>query len=365
MLHPLVDRYDLTGDEAALELAVGLANHLLGVSKYFNYKMEFFGHVHSAVWVAAGLVRLGRLLKEERYIDKGRTIFEYVHSLSSDFGWVPEYAQWFPPEGVYCETCCIKDMIECGVELIDAGYPEYYDLIGRYVRNQLVENQIVTTNWLAVDNSREDTEAATWHELDQRIVGGFSGGANPSSISLKRFRSIAGCCVGTGPQALQIAWDRTMTYKRGRLTVNLPISRTGRYGTLSVGYPNHGRMEVVPARAAVVAIRRHAWMPRRIEASVDGRAVKVEERDGLILFPKVRKGATVMIEHALRTVTRKETVQGKTYTVRWRGPDVVDIRPGGEGIRLYQRDTTKRKYYPPKVKPSSDCPIIAVPTKGK
>ena len=96
ILHPLVDFARLTGDEAAVDLAVGTANYLLGTSRYFNWKMEYFGHVHSAVWVAAGMVGLGRLLGESRYIEKGKGIYDYTRSLSSSFGWVPEYAQWHP-----------------------------------------------------------------------------------------------------------------------------------------------------------------------------------------------------------------------------------------------------------------------------
>lgn len=73
MLHSLVRRYEIAGDEVALDLATGIANHLLGPSRYFNYKMEFFGHVHSAGWVASGLVRLGRIIGNQRYRRKSNS----------------------------------------------------------------------------------------------------------------------------------------------------------------------------------------------------------------------------------------------------------------------------------------------------
>lgn len=68
MLHALVRRYEIANDEIAIDLAGGIANYLLGPSHYFNYKMEFFGHVHSAGWVASGLARLGRITRNERCI---------------------------------------------------------------------------------------------------------------------------------------------------------------------------------------------------------------------------------------------------------------------------------------------------------
>ena len=65
MLHALVDRYVIAKDEVALDLAQGIANYLLGPSRYFNYKREYFGHVHSACWVAAGFIYLGRVTDNE------------------------------------------------------------------------------------------------------------------------------------------------------------------------------------------------------------------------------------------------------------------------------------------------------------
>ena len=81
MLPALVRRYELKKDEVALDLATGLANYVLGTSRYFNYKMEFFGHVHSAAWFAYGLVYMGRITDNARYIEKGKGIYDYIRSL--------------------------------------------------------------------------------------------------------------------------------------------------------------------------------------------------------------------------------------------------------------------------------------------
>ena len=213
MINALVTRYENTGDDVALDLAKGLANYLLGASRYFNYKMEFFGHVHSAGWVATGLVHLGRVINSWKYIMRGKAIFEYILSISSSFGWVPEYAQWKDPTEEHCETCCIKDMIECADQLIKCGFTEYYDIINRFARNQLVENQIRYTGYVVVDNSLPDGNGSYIPLIsDKRILGGFTGGSEPNSISLTRFRSIAGCCVGIAPcSALQIVWYYAVT----------------------------------------------------------------------------------------------------------------------------------------------------------
>ena len=54
--------------------------------------------------------------------------------------------------------------------------------------NRLTENQIKYTGYVVVDNTREDENGVTYKNLDQRLIGGYTGGAEPNCISLLRFR---------------------------------------------------------------------------------------------------------------------------------------------------------------------------------
>lgn len=180
--------------------------------------MEFFGHVHSSVWIAAGLIYLGRVTKVEKYINSGKRIYDYVRSLSSDYGWVPEFAQWKPMNEEHCETCCLKDMILCARELVECGYSEHWNDINLIARNQLTENQVKYTGYVVSDDTLPDKDGKTYHHLAERIIGGYTGGSEPNSISISRFRSIAGCCVGTAPIALGILWENTVTKTDGIYT---------------------------------------------------------------------------------------------------------------------------------------------------
>lgn len=346
MLWPLVKRYELTGDQTALDLARGAANYLLGVSRYFNYKMEFFGHVHSAGWISAGLVRLGRVTQEDRYIKAGRGIYEYIRSISSSFGWVPEYAQWHPPEEENCETCCIKDMIQCADELIRVGFTDCWSDMDRYARNQLVENQVRYSGYVVCDNSRPDADGITYHDIDKRMIGGFTGGSLPNSISLTRFRSIAGCCCGTAPVALETVWDNIITDDGHTVTVNIPADKETDFASLTSGYPNEGRVTVKLKRDRDVSFRDTLADGSTVRALVNGRPAECRGKDGLITVTGTKTGDEVAFTRELKTVTKKETVRGTEFTVTWRGNDVVDLSPEGEHVRLYQRDLSKPKYYP-------------------
>ncbi len=363
MLHSLAVRAEKFSDDAALDLAVGMANYLLGISRYFNCRGEFFGHVHSAVWVASGLARLGRLVGNERYIQKANATYSYVRSISSEFGWVPEYAQWHPMGEENCETCCIKDMIQCSLELIDCGY-DYWDVVNKFTRNQLVEQQVKDGSFVAVDNSRVDEIGMTWRDIDKRVVGGWSGGADVNSISLSRFRSIAGCCVGTAPQALHLVWERIIVDRDGTVTINLPMEKQDAVAAVAIGYPNEGYIRVTAKKAGNYRVRRYDWMGSCVEIDVNGRAVPLMYSDGCMLVANVEAGDTVTVKHRLDDVVRTETIQDKQYTVTWRGPDVVQVDPPGVPLQIYQR-TEGCRAQPPKPVGSSSGKASMKPTNQK
>lgn len=343
-LQALVRRYELKNDLVALDLARGLTNYVLGPSRYFNFKMEFFGHVHSAVWFACGIIKLGRLTNESRYIEKGKGIYDYALSMSSSFGWLPEYAQWHPISEEHCETCCIRDMIVGADELIRCGYREYWDVMNRFARNQLVENQVRYTGYVECDNSKPDENGITYHDIDKRMLGGFTGGSEPNSISLTRFRSIAGCCVGTAPLALKTVWDNAVTVDDGILTVNIPCDKKTEQYEMKSDLPNDGSISVSVNQSGKIGFRYYGWMGDPI-LFLNNSEIQAQTKNG-ILFTNAAPGDMIELRFPLNTNKHRENVRGTDFTVFTRGCDVVKLDPPGEHIRLYQRDLSKQKYYP-------------------
>ena len=345
MLHALARRYELRGDPVALDLAQGIANHVLGVSRYFNYKMEFFGHVHSAAWFACGLIYLGRLIVRQDYIDKGRKIYDYIRSLSSSFGWVPEYAQWHPMNEEHCETCCVRDMILCARELTKCGYTQYWNDINLFSRNQLIENQIRYTGYVTTDNTKPDADGITYHDIDRRMIGGFTGGSEPNCISLTRFRSVAGCCVGTAPTALALILNDCITDEDGVLTVNIPFDYETEALTMASDLPDSGHIRLTAKRTCTAGFRRYDWMGKTPTLLRNGEPVAVDADDA-ILSASLDAGDVLELVFDLQTVQTQEITRGTDFTVTWRGCDVIALSPAGEHVRLYQRDLSVPKYYP-------------------
>ncbi len=345
MLPALVERYEQKHDETARDLAVGLANDVLGPSRYFNYKMEFFGHVHSAAWFAYGLLRLYRVTTDARYLEKGRGIYDYIRSISSSFGWVPEYAQWHPMAEEHCETCCVRDMILCARELAALGLDDYWNDVNLFSRNQLMENQIRYTGYVTVDNTRPDANGITYHDIDNRMRGGFTGGSEPNAISLQRFRSVAGCCVGTAPSAIRCAWDSAITKEPGGFVVNIPCDKETDALVLRSDLPDTGSLTLTAKRDCTAGFRLYGWMQPHLRFLLNGKPAKLSDAHGVALAA-LNAGDRLELRFDLQTQEKHETVRGTDFTVVWRGCDVVDLLPRGEHVRLYQRDLSKPKVYP-------------------
>jgi len=349
MLEPLVMRAIHFDDKVALDLAEGIANHLLGLSHYFNYKGEFFGHVHSAVWFAIGLIKLGKFIKNDYYIEKSIQIFEYVKSLSSEFGWVPEYAQFNPIEEEYCETCCIKDMIEFALEAVECGY-DYWGVIDSYTRNQLTEQQVKDGCFIGVDNNQENDDEAgyTWKDLDKRVVGGWSGGGEANSLSVQRFRSIAGCCVGAAPVALWKVFEKTIEQKDEGIYINFPIARESDLATVETEYPNNGLLRVTSHKSSNLFIRTYSWMNDKISLLVDGCPEPIVYQNECIFVENATAGSVIEIRHGLEERVTHEVVRGAQIHITWRGSDVLKTEPPGLPVMLYQRELGVTKSYPKK-----------------
>ena len=107
-------------------------------------------------------------------------------------------------------------------------------------------------------------------------------------------------------------------------------------------------------------------MPAALTATVNGKPRKVVVKDGLAVF-RAKKGGTVELRHRLTTRRVKGQVAGADYETLWRGPDVIDLLPHGEPLRLYQRTLGIPKHYPvaPKKSDGKSKGFVAAPTQQK
>ena len=272
----------------------------------------------------------------------GKNVFEFTLRASSSFGWVPEYIGWHDPRDEYCETCCIKDMLECASILIDAGYEQYFGVIDRFGRNQLKENQIIDTDFVQ-QGEGEDTYDTTYRDIAGRVRGGFSGGSEPNSISIRRFRSLAGCCAATGPEAFYLIWNKIIEERSEGIFINLAMDRSSSWVDVISHYPDEGRVELLIKNARDIYFRLPEWADTRVTVSKNDLLIPLLWHKSCLYFPALQKGDRIVISHNMPHYTKEELVRGMQMTVEWRGNTVLSLFPEGDPLQLYQRKGKVKK----------------------
>ena len=339
LIHPVMVHHTLTGDPASLDLARGLANAITGFSHFFSSKTEFQGEVHAALVAAAGLARLGRVLSQDRYVARAKSLSDYVRRHSSAFGWVPEFLQWQLPADERCDATCTADMMVCAMELVECNFPEYWDDVHRFWRNHLVQSQFDDTSFVPSPASPPaDTPQRTYRRIRERLRGGMSGGTSPAFLFLNGPRVVSCRASAAAPRAMLWAWRRAVELNRDLITVNFPVDRETDFAKIEIGYPNAGEIRIRTKKPCRINLRVYPWMPSPHEGTIDGRPAGLERREDHISFPKCRKGGVALFRHELRTVRVLENITSLDFYGLWRGPDLVDVLPHGTGpgYRLYQ-----------------------------
>ena len=327
---PLVTYYELTGYENALRLAEGLTRfviHHSGVFEedggYLERKSRATGHVHSRLGTAAGVMKLGLITGRTDWIAWAKHVFDWTLSnLASSFGWVSERAHG--SEGG-SETCCITDALELAITLAENGYPEYWDVAERFVRNHLVESQCPDT-------------------------GGFSGHSMPNDFCWiyeatgQLEHHVGGCCSPAGIRGLWLAWDRIVTRTEDGVSVHFPLNRISRWADVISGLPYQGKVKVIVHDALASAskpdlfVRIPKWASSsavRLMVNAKARAVAWEGR--YVKTGGLAEGDEVVVTYPVRRERITESFMDFAFEVTWRGNTVVAIEPPGDNEPLYRR----------------------------
>ena len=167
------------------------------------------------------------------------------------------------------------------------------------------------------------------------VAGGFT---------LVRFRSIAGCCVGTAPVALKTVWDNVVTDCGGIYCVNIPCDKKTEEYELKNYIPDEGKIVFKALKKGKFGFRLYKWM-KDLSFERNDRSADALIHDGIAYF-EIEANESVTLLCDITTTPVKEIARGTEFTVYYRGCDVVKMTPEGAHVRLYQRDLSVPKFYP-------------------
>jgi hypothetical protein len=383
LILPLVEYWKLSGREDVLAFINKLARYSTEVSQGIRPDGEvkgngWWGHLHSTMDMASGIVELGRLTGRPELIAWAGRVYEWIgRTHTTRYGWVADCAG-----SHICESCAIASRIRLGLALHRAGAADPFGEIDRHIRNQLLENQFVDLDFLSpMAPETPRTDKVAYAGVDRMIRGTFQcwGAAN----DLIGHPEIEGCGAGGGVQGLALAWSSQAEWRDSpagkELRIHLLFNRRIREpadaavaaGTavaagsaVSRGAPVAAELwSCLPWDGKVVleAHRPLARVALRIPDGSDLPGIRVGRRglegaretslgagrspgdkasspemDGrYALISGVAAGERVEVTFPLQEHETVETAKGATYKVKWRGSSVVSIDPPGTKVPLY------------------------------
>jgi hypothetical protein len=134
-----------------------------------------------------------------------------------------------------------------------------------------------------------------------------------------------------------MVWKRIITSTNNKTIINLPIETENVDVCVETGYPNSGWLRVIVKASKDLYIRPYSFMKEKCSLKINNRIVPLVYNKGLIYIPSVQKADVVELSHLIGERWVGETLRNTNYRVLWKGCDVVDIRPQGMPLRLYQR----------------------------
>ena len=380
----LVKSCQLTGDERALDVARRLAAFCLlptmwqdgwenGITGHEHGLWA--GHFHGNVMALRGLLDLAVATGDGKLKDIVREAYEHGRRAGlARVGWFPG---WITPERFgrierlgdwikkVAETCAIADMLALAIGLSDAGIGDYWDDVDHFVRNQLVEQQLIDGERMrsiserarATLPEREITPAVVaglpgqaitvdlraTEDVIERTLGGFGMGS-PAGIAPVDVTSIGGvgsvaaygCCTGNGSLALYDAWEGIVRFRDGLATVNLLLNRASPWVDVASSLPHEGRVRITNKTARGVAVRVPGWAD--IEAaglSVDGTPVNPQRVARYLVVGELKPGQAVELRFEVPQERVDYTAHYQPYTFTFRGSTVLDVAPRLESELAY------------------------------
>ncbi len=355
----LVRFYEATGSESALNLARNLVHWNVYHAEVFDLKKGIFkGHLHSRMATVTGVIRYALVTKNSQLIEWAKRVYDYALSVSGSFGW---YAENTEEEG--CETCSICDMIDGGILLTRAGYPEYWNVVERTARNHLIESQLRDIDWISSSKHKKDTEESSFQNVAERMKGAFAGWSAPNDFigrvsNLDNPYKLMNCCGPAGLHALYLVWDNVVTKNEEGVWINLSLNHESPWLRINSYRPYSGKVEILAKDAPVVFLRVPDWVAKeRVEVDGISAHERLQWKGEYLRLSPLPQGKLVCVSYPLREEKQREIIGGGEFLLSWKGDTVMEISPPGKVYPLYQRSSYRSGQQPPEKTTSHYVPV--------
>jgi hypothetical protein len=365
IVEPCVRYYEATGDSEALDFAKAVTEGFLAGSQKDQRELRvdprtgaFLGHTHIHTHAAWGVAHLGAILKEPRYLDWARKVYDFVLSQGTDYGWYPESM----PSSGRAEVCAVGDMVSLGSWLARGGRPHYWDHVERTVRNELRRAQFsLTPAFLRLfreihrEKPKEVVDGAI-AEL-RRLEGGFVaqptyndwvGYPNNPKLGTPGMNNngvqMMGCCPPEGMRGLWEAWSGAVIERPEGVLVNMTINRDHPAAKVEAYAAESGGLRVIVRKPGKFLLRPPAWAARDgVRLTRNGGGVPVSwagPAGAYVLCDNAAAGEQLGLRWPVPVFQQTFAPQGaagqnRPLVVGWTGNRVDAIEPRGKYLPMF------------------------------
>ncbi|MHB0998616.1 MAG: hypothetical protein ACYC27_05160 [Armatimonadota bacterium] len=321
-------------DPVCEDLLERLTVFVLRESGTFASDGAYYGHTHSGgiLTAAAAILRRAVHIGDTGRIDFLKRTIGWTLVHCSSWGWVPDGLGSPDPSG---ETCSLVDALHLLLVAACHLNPAYYEIIERFARNQLIENQYRDPNIALPAGDFQNRQA-----VSRAIDGSWASWSLPNSLD-NGLQSIEGCCLGAGIRGCFLVWDSVVELRDDTVRVNMAFSRNSLWAEIISYMPYTGRIDILMHDSHDLQVRVHSWVPiDDLAVTVNGQPVEFAvDVHRYIHIDQLNRGDAVSIQFPISTVVEEEeeTVSDMVYTVQWRGDTVTGIEPQGAKYPLYRR----------------------------
>jgi hypothetical protein len=328
--------YHLTGNESALKLGGGLARYLQIHGKMLDENTgdpvvtDHPGHLTKSI--LANLVYAIGVDDREMIKWAGKGYESIVSHWDPDetgiiFGKVP---------------CVLSHIIAAGILLSREGVANYWEEVDRWVRNSLLECQLMKPDIeglksmpVQIGADKNYPGRGLVHQFDDgadRVLGAWNHGLTERGWSI-------GCCNGNASITLYYIWDSILALEGGNLRVNLLMNRASPWADVSSHLPYEGKVSVqMKAPREEVLIRIPEWTNwNNVMCRVNGVTRNYDWSGGYINVGAAGTGDEIVVEFPMKQRKLSSNFPevfhqvffagGEEYKVTLRGNTVIEMTP--------------------------------------
>jgi hypothetical protein len=304
---------------------------------------SFDHHSHMRGHNGWGMAHVAYLTKNPELIAWSKRLLDFFLINGTDYGWIPE-SQTFPRRS---ETCAVADVIDIAKYVAQCGYPEYWDVVERFVRNYIREAQFFITP--EYEKLYRHLHPGSVGEkglvMVKNLQGGFLGAMGVyDRCYAKDELDMMGCCVPEGMRALHSAWSNTIMSGEDGVRINMSFARDSKEAQVLSYLPDEGRMRVRSKVSNKYWLRPPSWAPKeQVRIYLNGKEETFEWIDSYVYLEDVNKGDVIDLTYPLISFIQKQVVKNaegepvRNITVSWVGNTVVKLEPKGEQLPVYQQ----------------------------